>query len=307
MFKTKHPYHEPLTAAAGWGIGAAAGALLGTGADLYAKAKMNKKTRQWNEKMYGIQRQDALADWQLQNQYNSPAAQMERLKEAGLSPMLVYGGGANQVSQPVRSSDFKQWNPEVPQVGRSVQDTIGTYFNVQMQKAQLDNLRLQATILEEQGAGISLDNAIKEQTYDIRGTGFEWKKQDRPYDLQLKKGQVAQQDAQIQKILADMDLNTSRYNIQRSQASVQMRKDEQAILNMIEQNVSQKLGQKLTGAQYQKLMVELDNLKTSGKILGVTAELAEKTKRLNLQPGDPAIMRLFMGVADKFAEMIKRK
>lgn len=31
--------------------------------------------------------------WNLQNQYNDPVAQMERLSNAGLNPNLVYGGG----------------------------------------------------------------------------------------------------------------------------------------------------------------------------------------------------------------------
>lgn len=34
------------------------------------------------------------AMWNAQNAYNTPAAQMERLKEAGLNPMLVYGHGS---------------------------------------------------------------------------------------------------------------------------------------------------------------------------------------------------------------------
>ena len=33
--------------------------------------------------------------WNAQNAYNTPAAQMKRLKEAGLNPMLVYGSGSH--------------------------------------------------------------------------------------------------------------------------------------------------------------------------------------------------------------------
>lgn len=32
--------------------------------------------------------------WQRQNEYNSPSAQMQRLKDAGLNPHLVYGSGS---------------------------------------------------------------------------------------------------------------------------------------------------------------------------------------------------------------------
>lgn len=36
--------------------------------------------------------------WNAQNAYNTPAAQMQRLKEAGLNPMLVYGSGSHSFS-----------------------------------------------------------------------------------------------------------------------------------------------------------------------------------------------------------------
>ena len=55
--------------------------------------------------MYDRQRADALADWNMQNQYNSPAEQMKRYKEAGLSPHLIYG--QTHTASPVRSTDAK--------------------------------------------------------------------------------------------------------------------------------------------------------------------------------------------------------
>lgn len=37
----------------------------------------------------------AIANWQMENEYNTPANQMKRLQEAGLNPNLVYGNGAD--------------------------------------------------------------------------------------------------------------------------------------------------------------------------------------------------------------------
>lgn len=50
---------------------------------------------QWreNERVYRMQRGDYLSDLEDERRYNSAAAQVERLREAGLNPALVFGDG----------------------------------------------------------------------------------------------------------------------------------------------------------------------------------------------------------------------
>lgn len=110
---------EPLSAGAaaliGLGVSAAS-----TGGQMIWQGKTNKKTRAWNEKMYGIQRADALADRDYANEYNNPMAVKERLKEAGLNPALMYGmnaAGAGGQSEDVRGAAAGNWNPQVPNMG----------------------------------------------------------------------------------------------------------------------------------------------------------------------------------------------
>lgn len=139
---------NPLLIAAGIGAGAS---LLGSGINAASTGSMNKKTRKWNEHMYNVQREHALQDWAMQNAYNSPTKQMERLKEAGLNPHLVYGNGATAEGGAVRSTDVKGWNPDVPQVDLSaVSSGFSEYYRIQNQKAQTDNLAVQKTLMEQQ-------------------------------------------------------------------------------------------------------------------------------------------------------------
>lgn len=73
---------------------AAAGALSGIGSAIAGTAKgiignimtgkREKKARQWN-----------LDQWNRVNKYNTPLAQMQRLKDAKLNPYLIYGSSAN--------------------------------------------------------------------------------------------------------------------------------------------------------------------------------------------------------------------
>jgi hypothetical protein len=128
-------------------------------ANAISQGATNRKTREWNEAQYKKQREDALADWARTNEYNAPLQQMARLKEAGLSPHLIYGGGANSISQPVRSTDTKSWSPNAPQIDGS--QIVSQYFGVQQQQNALE-------IQKEQIAGLKLDNQYKEQTLPDR-------------------------------------------------------------------------------------------------------------------------------------------
>ena len=132
----------------------AAGAqVASSGLNYAATTSINKKTREWNEKMYGRQREDALADWARSNEYNSPLSQMQRLREAGLNPNLVYGNGANNVSQPVRSTDVKGWNPHAPAF--DLGGIVNTYFGVQQQQQALKNQEAQLRLINSQVDKIS--------------------------------------------------------------------------------------------------------------------------------------------------------
>lgn len=109
---------------------------------------MNRATRKWNERMYGIQRKDALADWAMQNEYNSPLQQMARLKAAGLNPNLVYNNGATHSAQAVQKSDMKQWSPQAPQFdfGQIIDQYLGTQQrqnSINVGKEQLEALKLE--------------------------------------------------------------------------------------------------------------------------------------------------------------------
>lgn len=135
----------------------AAGAQLASSAiNAGSTANINKKTRKWNEKMYAKQRQDSLADYQMQNEYNHPSSVMQRLRDANLNPNLVYGEGANMPSATVKSADTGNWSPSVPNLdlGGAVNTGISTYYDTQLKKQTIDNLRV--------------DNTLKKQESDIK-------------------------------------------------------------------------------------------------------------------------------------------
>lgn len=72
------------------------------------------------------QNQFNLQMWNLQNEYNSPAAQMRRFEEAGLNPALMYGNASpgNAMSAP------QMGTPEFPNISREMQE-LGQAFNIE--------------------------------------------------------------------------------------------------------------------------------------------------------------------------------
>jgi len=141
---------EPISATAA--IIAGAGTA-GQGINAFAQGKMNRKTRQWNEKMYARQREDALADWARTNEYNTPLQQMARLKQAGLNPNLVYDKGADNTSAMVRGTEAKSWDPKAPafDLGQIANQYLGSQQRTQSME-----------LTQEEIEGKRLDNIYKD-------------------------------------------------------------------------------------------------------------------------------------------------
>ncbi|AXH74014.1 MAG: DNA pilot protein [Microviridae sp.] len=126
---------------------AAAASALSTGGQLYANAKMNKKAIKYNREAYARQRADALADYHMQNEYNSPAAQMARFKEAGLNPNLIYGSGNGTEASPIRNSEMQSFQGDVPNFSNAGGQMVADYLTTKMNAQQLDNLKKQNDVL----------------------------------------------------------------------------------------------------------------------------------------------------------------
>lgn len=86
-------------------------------ANYMAQSNLNKKMLEYNREMYDRQKADNLANWERQNAYNTPAQQMQRLKEAGLNPHLIYGGSGNvSEASPVQTTNTQAFHPTLPNI-----------------------------------------------------------------------------------------------------------------------------------------------------------------------------------------------
>lgn len=252
-----------------------------------------KKQRKWAEKMYGQQRADALSDWTMQNEYNSPEAQMARLKKAGLNPNLVYGNGATALStsQPRSSSPGSYNQPHINTQG-AIAGGIQTYQDMELKNATLDNLKAQNSVLT-QDAMLKAAGVIN-KTADTHTKQFDLKyKQDiRDWSMDAvhSNAQYVEQKARTEGFRGDSIFQaTDRAN------ELQPYK----VQTMVQNLVNMRLQAAKTQAERTSILERVDLMKKEGVLKDWEIKLSEK----NITPRDPAWQRT---IANWFTDMFDK-
>ena len=262
---------DPITVAA-----IAGGAqLAGQGINALTQGSLNKKTRQYNQQMYNLQRQHSLQDWTMQNEYNSPAAQMQRLKMAGLNPNLVYGKGADNISGTVRSADAGSWNPQAPkfELGAAAQSGLSAYYDAQIKQGQVDNLKEQNNVLVN-------DAALKAAQTAATLQGVEGSKFDLGLKSELRQISLDTAIQNLRKLTTDIDISLTANERSAAQSAMSLTTAVENILTVREQRAK-------TIVEKEQIRQQIDNLKKDSQLKQLDINL----KKMGVQPGDNIIIR----------------
>lgn len=256
----------------------------------YANYQNNKKQQEWAEKMYGVQRRDALADWQMQADYNSPKAQMERLKAAGLNPNLVYGHGADaQMSASPRSSSPGSYAPKVSEQVVQGAPLIDQFQDAQIKRIQTNNLAIQAELLQQD---LKNKQAQEFKIYaDTTKSNLQAAGQDikNKYAPALAEMSMEATKASIGKTLADTNKSVVTTGLaiaanERAELTTGMslRVAAEKILNMREQRLLMQLNEEKTKAQTSQITSQ--NINTIYSRQNIQAQLnVIEQQRINLR------------------------
>lgn len=120
-----------------------ASSLIGTVGNIAGSLISGAQNYHNTKKLMAYQNDMNVANWQMQNKYNSPGAQMARLREAGLNPSLFYsnGQGVNSASSVPTSTPVSNAGAiDLSHVGT---DAVNTYMNMKMQEQQIRNMEVQ--------------------------------------------------------------------------------------------------------------------------------------------------------------------
>lgn len=243
-----------LTEAAAAVIGSIGAAALTSGASvssgLFGKKKakkynseLQKEQFEYNQKLAAQQNQynrenaewayqKNLEQWQRENEYNSPAAQMRRYQEAGLNPNLAYGQSNTAASSPTISAPTAEGYPMSGSSGVSdsmpsieFPNVVQEYMNLKTQKLQQDQIQQSIDMMRKQAdnySAMSFLNTLKGMQLN---TGRPYWSSNARFDNMAKEMSLNLKQQQfenmlfnnnelnpIRKALLNMDLNLKNQN-----------------------------------------------------------------------------------------------
>lgn len=134
-----------------------------------------KKQHKRNIELADKARQHDVNMWKMQNEYNTPAMQMQRLSEAGLNPHLMYGqGNTGNASTPQKAP--------VPEVGNeltslsqmSLAPVLSMYQDWRVKNAQIENLNANADATRQNATLTALRQITQDFTNKKMGIQLPW-------------------------------------------------------------------------------------------------------------------------------------
>lgn len=194
------------------------------------------------------------------NEYNSPKAQMSRLKAAGLHPALALQGGAitgNMSNTPKYQEPQKVFNLDVP----DLVDSIGKYTNTKKVEVETDKLKKDLDLMDLVRASMLLDQQLKGKEVDIKELDRKLKEQSLPYE---------------------MDVLKERANLSQLDRYLKERLLKKETINADSEDIVKELKNSIIGAQLYKLTNDA----------GMSAELLRLAKK-GIFPNTPYYWKLF--------------
>lgn len=151
----------------------AIGSVLGSVAQGIFNSNQASKNRAFQERMYEKQKQDNIDFWKMQQDYNLPSAVLQRMRDAGLNPLMMYEGGAGQL---VANSQVQKADAPSGSQAQGFQTNFGQALQQDMLlKAQIADINAgkdlklaQAEEARSRAKGQDIQNQVSEATKDLQ-------------------------------------------------------------------------------------------------------------------------------------------
>lgn len=289
---------------------AAIGGIIAANKKASADKAANEQQMQYNQQMYGMQRADALKDYAMQNDYNSPTSQMARLRAAGINPMYATGNLSTQTAT-VRSTDAQSYNPRPVDYSGVVQGITGgaqsallSYYDVKQKEAALDNLKAQNTVqledamlkrMQAKAIAANLPNIEKQGTnldIDVAGKVFRLGQDQRLADTNF---QIQEQE--LRRRQQENEITLQRNEREAAYNSMSLREAAQRIISMRIDNMYKGQQTAESKARVEQMKKAMETMDKDQQLKQLDIDLKEK----GIQPTDNVFMRILSRIVDAFS------
>lgn len=151
------------------GLGSGALGAIGSIFSNNAQKKENERNREFIEYMYDRQYDNSIKVWNMQNKYDLPSAQKQRLIDAGLNPDLMYSGkGVSptpNLQAAVAGSPSSGSLPGYGGIAESFNQGRLVDSQVRLSEAQAKNLDADSKLKDSQRRGNDIDNTYKDDLW----------------------------------------------------------------------------------------------------------------------------------------------
>lgn len=240
----------------------------------------NKKSRKFSRETEDRQYRRNLTDWERQNRYNDPGAQMQRLQDAGLNPAMMYGGSSGASASGQSSSQVK--SPETPRPEFNRIDTSQVMPNI---------LSVYDIAIKKGQKGL-LDQQIIKEALENQGDFEDYTTRRRLVDISA--------DAALTNISA------TQQNIAASKQGVL--KSQQDILSSQQGIKASEHGLDMAGQKNKREIIAQEMDKATHKVRKSLLELELDIRENKGNPNDPAWQKLILEILnspDKLDKVIK--
>ncbi|WP_444105883.1 hypothetical protein [Bacteroides sp.] len=206
-----------------------------------AQKDENQKNRDWNLNLAKQQNQWNIDQWNRENAYNTPAAQMARYKAAGLNPDLIYGQQNLSAASPEMTAGEGSQPTDVSNLAnkRTIGDMVSQAASTRLTNAQAKLAESQAKKTDSDTEGQNITNAwlpdllkgdVDVKSADVRQKLSAAGLNDKQIEVATEQIKVMQQSVkESQKKIEDLQSQMENRIFQQVQAMLEynLRKDKQ--------------------------------------------------------------------------------
>lgn len=260
-----------------------------------------KSANKANQKLAEYSYQKELEQWNRSNEYNTPAAQMQRLAAAGLNPNLAYGNGEVANTATSSSPQYRAPQVQVPQgYSQHVADSVaslggilGTYLDLKQREANINNTAAMTQNYIQNSAKLSeetVTEAVRRATLSTEGSlnearaygqRVENSKQTALFQNSLDYAEQMLRNARAENAKMLQDIHESRSRIPLNQANTGKSLAETERINQETRNL--RVDEKIKGVQLDKDTQHVQDLRNGIGENGIISDFARLASRTSDQ------------------------